>query len=767
MNCPGMTSARTAMVCLFLLTSWVFLFDSVPPLMAAEPLPSTMSLDLSRPPTTTELMAAGQLGGILHPTHTLRNAKEKAKVDLSFGKAIQAWNDHEYDRAALMFDEHRTQYPNSPWASEAVLHVGCHAYYHGRYVDSEESFNWVIEKNRDKTQTGAKALFNKARLRLGVLRVAQDHLDEAEEIFRDLKEQGHDWRHRTYASAWVQRISRDRADRLALLNCGTKALAYVLQKRGNEQAARELADLKPQTIRGYSVEMLSDLAARYGQDLVAVKLPAAEVTQLALPLIIYVSGDREGARGHYWVLEKSSNEELKLYDPQSGQRFRQTPEQFAREWSGIALVFAEGEAVPGVRLSKAEMGEIFGGCCGVPAPPDKTGPNEKESQPPKNLCPTFHGSPTWWVNMINMNLYMVDVPIWYSNPIGPSVEIAISYNSLASIAQHEPFGNKWQFNFGTYPVVDPSGTVTIFMPHGEVHSYLPDGAGGYVRPYQVSNELTKIAENHFELRFPDDTVYVYRTPPYDGPLGRFSTQPFLTEIRDAHGQSLTFGFNYINGQARLTTITDALGRVTTLTHNFVGLVTQVTDPFGRSASFEYDANRNLVKITDMGGYWTTLSYDADVYLTSLENARGKWSFYVEPADGINNGSNHYPAPGGIMWQDYRITATDPMGNRQEYHYDGYSGYSWYVSPRDYVAYVDSSINNYRNVAKTKYSFSKVGQNSEISSITTPEGGSVTHGYDSKGNRTSIRDANNHTSNCSTPPVEITQRAQRARSPVKL
>ncbi len=134
----------------------------------------------------------------------------------------------------------------------------------------------------------------------------------------------------------------------------------------------------------------------------------------------------------------------------------------------------------------------------------------------------------------------------------------------------------------------------------------------------------------------------------------------------------------------------------------------------------------------------------DVYLTSLENTRGKWSFYVEPADGINNGSNHYPAPGGIMWQDYRITATDPMGNRQEYHYDGYSGYSWYVSPRDYVAYVDSSINNYRNVAKTKYSFSKVGQNSEISSITTPEGGSVTHGYDSKGNRTSIRDANNHT-----------------------
>ena len=312
----------------------------------------------------------------------------------------------------------------------------------------------------------------------------------------------------------------------------------------------------------------------------------------------------------------------------------------------------------------------------------------------------------------------------------------LSYNSQSSITYHEPFGNKWQFNYASYLVVDPSGTVTVFMPDGAVHSYFPDGTGTYSQPYQVFNRLTKLAENHFELRFPDDTVYVYQIP-----SGTSSMQPFLTAIRDAHGQGLTFGYN---SSVQLTTITDTLGRATSLTYNQQGLVTQVADPFGRSATFAYDAGKNLVKITDMGGYWSELSYNADVYLTGLENARGKWSFYFEPADGIGNGSNAYPAPGGIMWQDSRVTATDPAGNKQEYYYDGFSGYSWYVSPRDYVTYVDGSTNNYRSAAKTKYDMTKVGQISEISSITYPGGGYVTYGYDARGNRTSIRDANYHT-----------------------
>ena len=63
------------------------------------PLISVKPLDLSRTPTTEELMAAGQLGGVLYPTH---ESKDKGKADaahLDFGRAIEQWNKHEYPKA--------------------------------------------------------------------------------------------------------------------------------------------------------------------------------------------------------------------------------------------------------------------------------------------------------------------------------------------------------------------------------------------------------------------------------------------------------------------------------------------------------------------------------------------------------------------------------------------------------------------------------------------------------------------------------------------
>ncbi len=251
---------------------------------------SVKPLDLSRPPTTEELMAAGQLGGELYPTEDIdvkdtpspssppvkggeikplagegASSKDKIihnrEINLSFGHAIQEWNKHNYKEAVKMFRKHVQDYPDSPWASEADLHVGCDASYSGRYTEAEGMFTKIIKENKDRTHEGAKMLLNKARQRLANLKTLQGNFNEAMNLFAELKKESPDWRHRTYASHWIQRISQLKSNELALLNCGTEALAHLLRKDGRESEAREIMDILPSTLKGHSIKDLKSLTS--------------------------------------------------------------------------------------------------------------------------------------------------------------------------------------------------------------------------------------------------------------------------------------------------------------------------------------------------------------------------------------------------------------------------------------------------------------------------------------------------------------------------
>ncbi|MHB8068859.1 MAG: RHS repeat-associated core domain-containing protein [Desulfobaccales bacterium] len=359
------------------------------------------------------------------------------------------------------------------------------------------------------------------------------------------------------------------------------------------------------------------------------------------------------------------------------------------------------------------------------------------------------GSPVWSVDKTNMNLYVKDIPLWHRPPVGPLVEIALNYNSLIPPASTEPFGNKWQFNYNSYLLVQ-TGTngemVTVYMPDGrrDIFTPLKDANGnqiGYTAPYGVHNRLTKTGSGSYELRFPDDTVYAYN-------IAGGANKIFLAEIRDPHypnDSTLKLSFTYTNGN--LTNITDAMNRVTTLTYNASGLVTAAIDPFGRQALFEYDGNRNLTKITDMGSYASSLTYEpVHNFINGIANARGSWQFYTEPADYKTqnpDGSaiSAYPAPGAAMGNNYRITVTSPLGKKEEYYYCDSSNYSWHVMPGNYVDYVDLNQSNY-TAPKTLYHLAIVSANSQDSSMITqidfPGGGSRTYDYNTSGDLSSYQ-----------------------------
>ena len=109
-------------------------------------------LDLSRIPTQGELIAAGNLGEPLTPTSAAEPAVIKDPVkrarqeqeNLAFGTAIQTWNQHHYPESYALFEKYIKDFPSSPWAAEAQLHLGCFCQYNGRMLEAAESFDHIL-----------------------------------------------------------------------------------------------------------------------------------------------------------------------------------------------------------------------------------------------------------------------------------------------------------------------------------------------------------------------------------------------------------------------------------------------------------------------------------------------------------------------------------------------------------------------------------------------------------------------------------------------
>src|SRR5437879_9871113 len=125
----------------------------------------------------------------------------------------------------------------------------------------------------------------------------------------------------------------------------------------------------------------------------------------------------------------------------------------------------------------------------------------------------------------------------------------------------------------------------------------------------------------------------------------------MTQWVDPAGNAVTIGYD---PNFRVTTITDALGQVTTLSYDLPSdslKITKVTEPFptGRYATFAYNASGRLASITDEIGIQSILTYASDGtnYITSLQTPYGTTTF----ATG-QSGTNGW------------IEMTDPLGGKE-------------------------------------------------------------------------------------------------------
>lgn len=259
------------------------------------------------------------------------------------------------------------------------------------------------------------------------------------------------------------------------------------------------------------------------------------------------------------------------------------------------------------------------------------------------------------------SLNIQDTPLRYTPPRGPAINFTVTYDQRQTqqpaTFTYSNLGPNWTFNWLSYVTDDPnnaSANASVYVPGGgaETYSGFNSGSQSYLPDPQSQAVLVRTTSTSYEKRFPDGSKQVFSLS--DGSTS-YPRKVFMTQWVDAAANAV--GLSY-DSSFRITTVTDALGQVTTLSYELSGQplkITKVTEPFstGRSATFAYNANGQLSTITDEIGIQSIFTYSPDGtnFINSLQTPYGTSNFAT-----------------GQLGTNKWIEMTDPLGGKERVEY---------------------------------------------------------------------------------------------------
>jgi RHS repeat-associated protein len=540
----------------------------------------------------------------------------------------------EYSRSrnVEMLENFLNKLPKSRWYAAVALNVAEIRYEQGYLSVSRAYWTDIWNQTKDETRPLQKRIADEAISRLLMLDARLGKTDELVRILAEIKSRPMfgtpELRvHQAKDGLLTQQKRPSRS-----FKCGPYSVNSLLNIGRKTSTLNHDVDKTDSTKDGTNLAQVKDLADKVGLHYqLAHRQSNAD---FPVPSVIHYK------ENHFAAITEAHNGLYHVTDPtfdEKGSTWVSSKALLA-ETDGFALL-PDGSLPSGWEsLSKADAAKVWGkgfvGTYNPAKPPDSPQgcwPCWLKNQFLHSLG--FSGMAVASAFIMSATLKVQDTPVGYTPPVGPSINVLVNYNhqegEQPGTFTFTNFGTDWSVNFVSYLTLDESKNVIVRVPGGgyETFNYtLPDNVQNPYMPDVLSQAvLNVVSPTEYQRMMPDGSMQVFNQPDGSGRI-------FMTQIVDAQGNSAYIQYD---NNFRLSTITDAIGQVTTFSYlsETTGdpgfyLVSQITDPFGRSATFGYDPTETfLVSITDTIGITSRFNYDSSSsFINSLTTPYGTESF---------------------------------------------------------------------------------------------------------------------------------------------
>jgi YD repeat-containing protein len=585
-----------------------------------------------------------------------------ADEDEALLRAISRYKSGDEASNFAMLDAFLKHYPHSAWRVALFTNEGLIDYRAGYFGRAIAAFAEAWRLGKDVEGLKQKALVDRA---VGELIRMHSRLGHADQL-ADLLAEVNDRPLTGVAANWVS-LAREALHKMrnnpgiAYL-CGPMAVKNVLLTLHPDSPKAATLDAYRSGPHGVSFLTVARLATDVGLNyrMVYRKDPGDD---LPLPAVVHWKVN------HYAAIVGFEHGRYHVKDPTFGNaNLWITPQVLAAESDGYYLIPADAGGPLWADVSEIQAKPIYG--MGL------TNTSDPFATTPEDTCACDRpiggdaGMPVANALAMLVSLRITDTPLFYEPPVGPAINIRLTYNQKeATQPANFDYGNLgplWSMSWLSYIQDDPQN------PSAQVTHVYAGGGGTVVAgcgswTCTLSKDiyglvLSRSGEGVYTITYPDGRTDTYAL---NEPEGTNLRRVFLTSVTDPQGNGVTLGYD---AQYRLTTLTDALGQVTTLQYEDATdplKITSVTDPFGRSATFVYDSNGHLASITDAIGQTSTFAYGNSLaadFINSMTTPYGTSNFtYTESSSAV-------PYSYGTLY-DRVLTLTDPLGYAQRVEYD--------------------------------------------------------------------------------------------------